>query len=335
MNVRITVNKIMSDFPLQPDFLNPAKLLQKPTRDGYGLGLVEAGEKDPNVVALCADLTESTRTEWFAKKFPERFIEVGVAEQNLAALASGLAAVGKVPFMASYATFSPGRNWEQIRTTICLNNQPVKICGAHAGISVGPDGATHQALEDLALMRVLPNMAVIVPADSEEARKATLAAAVWPGPVYLRFGRSATPVFTLPESPFKIGEAYVLKDGSAATIVSTGSASYTALKAAYNLEKAGLNVRVLHCPTLKPMNEAPLLAAARETKRLITLEEHQVVGGLGGAVAEIVSSNVPVPILRLGIGDCFGQSGEPSELMRHFGIDEESVTQKARGFISH
>lgn len=318
---------------LSENFLDPSKLEQKPTRDGYGLGLLELGARNPNVVVLCADLSESTRSLAFKEKYPERFIEIGVAEQNLATVASGLAAVGKIPFIASYATFSPGRNWEQIRTTACLNNQPVKICGAHAGISVGPDGATHQALEDIALMRVLPNMTVLVPSDTEEARKATVAVADWPGPVYLRMARAASPVFTTRESPFKIGECYLLKEGKDATIIGTGSLTYNALLAAHALEKEGRSVSVISCPTIKPMDARPIIEAAKATKRLITVEEHQVAGGLGGAVAEIVSSNAPVPILRLGIHDRFGESGEPAALLKHFGLDVEGITKQVREFL--
>lgn len=323
----------MHSFPLQHDFCNPLKLASKPTRDGYGSGLLELGATNPNVVVLCADLSESTRSQWFQQKYPDRFIEIGVAEQNLATVASGLAAVGKIPFISSYATFSPGRNWEQIRTTICLNNRGVKICGAHAGISVGLDGATHQALEDIALMRVLPRMTVLAPSDAEEARKATIAAANCPGPVYLRMARAATPVFTLAQTPFAIGKSYVIKPGTDATIVSAGSITYAALLAAHALEKEGVNVRVVSCPTIKPLDEAVVLLAARETRRLITVEEHQIAGGLGGAVAEVVSSQAPVPILRIGIQDRFGQSGEPAELLAYFGIDRDGIIRQVRDFL--
>lgn len=308
-------------------------MAKAPTRDGYGKGLVELGEKNPNVVALCADLTDSTRTEWFRQKYPNRFIEIGVAEQNLITVGAGLAAVGKIPFIASYATFSPGRNWEQIRTTACLNNRPVKICGAHAGISVGPDGATHQALEDIAIMRALPNMTVVAPSDAEEARKATIAAAEWPGPVYLRFARVATPVFTRPDSPFAIGKAYVLKDGTDATIIGTGALTYQALCAAHRLEQEGVHARVISAPTIKPIDQECILKAARETGRLITVEEHQVVGGLGGAVAEIITSNHPTALLRIGIHDRFGESGEPAELLRHFKLDAAGIYEQVKAFI--
>lgn len=323
----------MEDFSLHPDFLDSSKLEQRATRDGYGTGLLELGAANPHVVVLCADLSESTRSIWFQEKYPDRFIEMGVAEQNLAAVASGLAAVGKIPFMASYATFSPGRNWEQIRTTICINNRGVKICGAHAGISVGPDGATHQALEDIALMRALPRMTVLVPSDAHEARKATIAAANWPGPVYIRVGRAAAPVFTTAQTPFAIGKSYVLKSGQDAAILSTGSVTYAALLAAHALEKEGLSVRVVSCPTVKPLDEALVLAAARETRRLITVEEHQAAGGFGGAVAEVVSSQAPVPILRVGIPDRFGESGEPAELLRHFGLDAPGIIKQVREFL--
>ena len=319
---------------LHKDFLKTDKLESKPTRDGFGIGLKELGETNPNVVALCADLTESTRMHWFAEEYPERFVEIGVAEQNLATVAAGLAAVGKIPFAASYATFSPGRNWEQIRTTAAYNNVPVKIVGAHAGISVGPDGATHQALEDIALMRVIPNMTVLVPSDMEEARKATIAAAEHDGPVYLRFGRSGTPQFTTHDTPFKIGDVYELKSGHDATIISTGSMTYNALCAAHELAYKNFDVRVLSVPTIKPMDPELVIKAAKETGRLITVEEHQVSGGLGGAVAEIVTSNHPVQILRLGIHDRFGESGSPDELMKHFKLDKEGIVRQVTSFLA-
>lgn len=295
------------------------------SRKGFGEGLVIAGEADKDVVALCADLTESTRMEEFKKKFPERFVEVGVAEQNLVTVAAGMAAVGKIPFVASYATFSPGRNWEQIRTTICYNNQPVKIIGSHAGISVGPDGATHQALEDVALMRALPNMVVIVPVDAIEAKKATIALAKNGKPSYLRLSRSDVPVLTTEETPFEIGKAEVFFEGKDVTIIAVGQMVYYALLAAKQLQESNISVRVINSHTIKPIDKATILKAVEETGAIVTVEEHQVNGGLGSAVSELVSQNFPVPIKIIGIEDHFGESGEPKELLEKFGLTIENI----------
>ena len=294
-----------------------------PTRDGFGKGVVEAGKADARVVVLCADLAESTRAEWFQKEFPERFIEMGVAEQNLATVASGMARAGKIPFIASYAAFSPGRNYEQIRTTIALNRANVKICGMHAGVSVGPDGATHQMLEDIGMMRMLPHMIVIAPGDAEEAKKAVIAAAKTDGPVYLRFGRAATPVFTTPLTPFYIGKALMLWESEKPkiTILSTGSLSHTALTAARALSEEHIDSIVLHMPTVKPLDTEAILAAVRKAGRVITIEEHQRAGGFGSAIAELLAQQHPVPMRLLGIDDLFGQSGEPEELLTHYGLD--------------
>ncbi len=314
-----------------------------PTRDGFGTGTVEAGKADSRVMVLCADLAESTRAEWFQKEFPERFIELGVAEQNMATVASGMAAAGKIPFIASYAVFSPGRNYEQIRTTIAINRANVKICGMHAGVSVGPDGATHQMLEDIGMMRMLPGMTVIAPADAEEARKAVVAAAKMDGPVYLRFGRAATPVFTTSETPFQIGKAIKLWDsippvgqttGGKAAILSTGSLSYAALVAASALAKENIETTVLHVPTIKPLDTESILDAARRTGRIITVEEHQAAGGFGSAVAEFLSEHHPIPIKRLGIQDQFGQSGTPDELLKQYGLDALHIEEVVRAFVS-
>lgn len=307
----------------------------KPTRDGFGTGVTEAGRSDPRVVVLCADLKESTRAEVFEKEFPERFIEMGVAEQNMATVASGMAAAGKIPFMASYAVFSPGRNYEQIRTTVALNHMPVKICGMHAGVSVGPDGATHQMLEDIGMMRMLPGMTVIVPADALEAHKAVVAAATLDGPVYLRFGRSATPVFTSSDTPFVIGKALTLWESKAPklAILSTGSLSHTALVAARALA-SDMGCIVLHVPTVKPLDEEAVLRAAKVAGRVITVEEHQSAGGFGSAVAELLSERHPVPVKRLGIADQFGQSGTPSELLAHYGLDALHIQDAARRFVA-
>lgn len=308
---------------------------RKPTRDGFGHGTVAAGRADPNVVVLCADLKESTRAEWFEKEFPDRFVELGVAEQNLATVASGMAAVGKRPFIASYAAFSPGRNYEQIRTTIALNKQPVAVCGMHAGVSVGPDGATHQMLEDIGLMRMLPGMTVMVPADAEEARKATELAARIPGPAYLRFGRASVPVFTTAETPFAYGKALALwtPDAPKVALMGTGALSYEALKAARALAAEGIEVSVLHMPFVKPLDEDAVLAHAKKAGRVITIEEHQATGGFGSAVAEYLASAYPVPVTRLGVQDAFGQSGEPEELLAHYGLSAAHIADAARRML--
>ncbi len=305
---------------------------KKPTRDGFGKGTVQAGKENSNVVVLCADLAESTRAEWFQKEFPDRFVEVGVAEQNLAALAAGFAATGKVPFIASYAAFSPGRNYEQIRTTAALNHQPVKIAGMHAGVSVGPDGATHQMLEDIGLMRMLPNMTVIVPSDAEEGRKAIVAAAKTDGPVYIRFGRSNVPVYTTPETPFEIGKANVLWESEKpkVALLATGSMAYNALLAARSLDADGIGSVVVSVHTVKPLDSETIVSAAKKAGQVITIEEHQTAGGFGSAVAECLSEQFPVPITRLGIHDEFGQSGEPDELIHHYKLDAPAIAGAVR-----
>lgn len=310
-----------------------------PTRMGYGEGLLEAGKRDERVVALCCDLTESTQTHKFAEAFPNRFVQMGIAEQSMASVGSGMAAMGKIPFIASYAMFSPGRNWEQIRTTICYNNSNVKVAGAHAGVSVGPDGATHQAVEDIAIMRVIPNMVVIAPADVHEARKATLAAAKFEGPVYLRLGRSATPVVTTPESPFEIGKAQRMYSRDVSLerkvgIVVTGSLLYNAIMAAEELQKQGIGASVLHIATIKPLDGEALTAFAAEHGALVTVEEHQVAGGLGSAVAEHLSECCPTKIARVGVRDVFGESGEPDELIVHFKMDTPSIVAAGKKVIS-
>lgn len=296
-----------------------------PSRDGFGEGLVEAGRANKNVVALCADLTESTRMEAFKKEFPERFFEVGVAEQNLVTVASGMAAVGKKPFTSSYATFSPGRNWEQIRTTICYNNQPVKIVGSHAGISVGSDGATHQALEDIAIMRALPNMVVFCPADAIEAKKITIEAAKMDKPCYIRLSRDKIPVITTEETPFEIGKAQIFYPGRDVTVIACGQMVYHALLAAKELEMQKISVRVINISTIKPIDSRTVIQAAEETGCIVTVEEHQITGGLGGAVAEVISQHYPVPLKIIGIDDRFGESGEPKELLEKFGLTKEHI----------
>jgi transketolase len=269
----------------------------------------------------------------FKASFPERFIEIGIAEQNLVTVGSGLAAMGKTPFVSSYAAFNPGRNWEQIRTTICLNNQPVQIIGSHAGVSVGPDGATHQMLEDIALMRVLPNMVVLAPGDSIEAEKATLELAKLRKPSYMRLAREATPVFTTRDTPFEIGTAYVLEEGSDVTIISTGAMTYQALLAKKVLAKDNINAEVVHVPTIKPLDEATILKSVKKTGAVVTIEEGQIVGGLGGAIAELLSENQPTPIHRIGMRDRFGESGKPDELIEHFGLDAKHIRLAVHSII--
>jgi len=322
----------MSNYQLNPDLFNE-NLKLEPIRAGFGRGLKIAGENNEQVVALCADLTESTQVEPFREAFPKRFVEVGIAEQNLVTVASGMALAGKIPFASSYAAFNPGRNWEQIRTTIALNDQPVKIVGSHAGITVGPDGATHQMLEDIALMRVIPNMVVVVPGDSVEAEKATKLIAENDKPTYIRLGREKTPIFSVDESPFEIGKAYVLRDGKDVTLIGTGTLTYQLLKAAELLSDKGIEAEVVHVPTIKPLDNETIIDSARRTGRVVTAEEAQIIGGLGGAVAELLSDEMPTPLLRLGMEDVFGESGAPMELFEHFGLTGEQIANKVEQFI--
>jgi len=320
----------MSDFHLID--VN-GELEQEPIRAGFGRGLLEAGKLDGNVVAACADLTDSTKMGDFAKEFPERYIEIGVAEQNLVTVGSGLAAAGKIPFVSSYAAFMPGRCWEQIRTTICLNDQPVKLIGSHAGVSVGPDGATHQMLEDLALMRALPNMVVLAPGDSVEAEKMTLAMAKDSRPNYMRLAREATPVFTTKDTPFEIGKAYVFEKGADVTLIATGTMTYHALLAAEELYKDGIEAEVIHCPTIKPLDAETIIKSVKKTGAVVTAEEAQITGGLGGAIAELLAENCPAPLQRIGMKDHFGESGEPNELLTHFGLDAKHIRLAAHHVV--
>lgn len=309
------------------------KLESDTIRKGFGEGLKKLAETNEKVVGLCADLTGSTNMNIFADAFPERFFQVGIAEQNLVTVGSGLAAVGFIPFVSSYAAFSPGRNWEQIRTTVCLNNQPVKIVGAHAGLSVGPDGATHQVLEDIALMRSLPNMVVIVPCDKNEAYKATIAMGADKRPNYLRLAREAVPIITTKDAPFEIGKAYVFDEGRDLTIISTGTMTCLALQAAKELFNSGIDVEVIHCPTIKPLDSETILASVKKTGAVITCEEAQIIGGLGGAVSELLGESMPVPIRRIGVEDKFGESGTPEELFEHFGLTEKHIKSAARDIL--
>jgi transketolase len=311
------------------------KLESESTRKGFGRGLLEAGRRDVNVVCACADLTESTQMSLFRDEFPDRFVEIGVAEQNLVTVGAGLAAMNKIPFVSSYAAFSPGRNWEQIRTTICLNERAVKIVGSHAGLSVGPDGATHQMLEDIALMRVLPHMVVIAPCDSIEAEKATLAMALDPRPNYLRLAREATPIITTAKTPFEIGKAYVLEKGADVTIIATGTMTYQALVAAEKLYKAGIEAEVVHVPTIKPLDAETILKSVRKTGAVVTVEEAQIAGGLGGAIAELLGEELPTPMRRIGMKDRFGESGEANELVEYFGLDAKHIVMAAHEVADH
>lgn len=317
---------------LAPKLLSP-EIEQEPIRSGFGRGLVEAGRRDPRVVALCADLTESTRMEDFAKEFPERFIEVGVAEQNLVTVSAGLSLMGKVPFCSSYAAFSPGRNWEQIRTTICINEANVKVVGSHAGISVGPDGATHQMLEDIALMRVLPNMMVVVPCDSLEAAKATKAIAVNPHSAYLRLAREKTPIVTTDKTPFSLAKAQVFRSGSDLSLIACGPMVYQALVAAEQLSKEKIEVEVINCSVIKPLDHLTILGSVKKTGMALTIEEAQMAGGLGGAVAELLGESYPVKLSRMGINDRFGESGPPDKLLDHFGLTAPHIVKQVKSMV--
>ena len=322
----------MSDMHLTKYLADDIELV--PNRKGYGEGLKVAGERDENVVALCADLTESTQMHFFKEAFPDRFFEVGIAEQNLATVGSGLASQGKIPFVSSYAAFSPGRNWEQIKTTAALNDVPVKIVGSHAGLYTGADGATHQMLEDIALMRVMPNMVVIAPCDAVEAKKATLAMAADNRPNYLRLAREAIPVITTEKTPFEIGKAYVFEPGQDITIIATGTMTHRALVAAHLLYKDGIDAEVIHVPTIKPLDAITILKSVEKTGAVITVEEAQITGGLGGAVAELLSEQLPTRMVRMGMKDHYGESGKPVELFEHFGLTAKHIALEAHQLLS-
>jgi transketolase len=311
---------------LHPSALSASPELE-PIRAGFGRGLLAAGHEDPRVVALCADLTESTQMHSFRDAFPERFVQIGVAEQNLVTVASGMARAGMIPFASSYAAFSPGRNWEQIKTTSALNDQPVKIVGSHAGLNVGPDGATHQMLEDIALMRVLPNMVVIAPADSSEAQAATLAIAKDSRPAYLRLARDKTPVLFDQSRPFTIGKADVLVSGADVSLICTGTMTFEGLVATRILAESGIRVDLIHSPTIKPLDTETVLASAVKTGLVVTVEEAQIAGGLGGAVSEFLSEVHPTRVKRLGVRDRFGESGDPRELLEHFGLTGKHIAR--------
>ena len=290
------------------------------------------GKTNPDVVALCGDLVESIRVQAFAEAYPDRFIEMGVAEQNMAGIAAGLALSGKIPFISSYAVFSPGRNWDQIRVSICYSKANVKIVGAHAGISVGPDGATHQALEDVAITRVLPNMTVVVPTDSVETKKATIAISKHRGPSYIRFGREKTPVITKDETPFELGKAIPILAGNDVTIIANGQMVYRAMMVAKELE-GKTSVGVINMHTVKPIDAASIIDAAKETGAIVTAEEHQIIGGLGSAVAEVLVGHHPVPMERIGVLDTFGESGKPVELMEHYHLGISDIVHAVERVI--
>ncbi len=314
--------------------LNPkigqADIEQVPTRNGYGEGLLELGAANNDVVVLTADLAESTRVEAFGKKYPERFVECGVAEQNMMGVAAGLAHCGKIPFVSSYAVFSPGRNWDQLRVSVCYSAANVKVAGAHTGISVGPDGATHQALEDIAITRVLPHLTVVVPCDYLETKKATLALGKMHGPAYFRFAREKTPVMTTAQTPFAIGKAIIFKDGKDVAIIGSGPVLYNGLLAAMELEKEGISVMVINNHTIKPIDSESIISAAKKCGAVVTLEEHQTMGGCGSAVCEVLAQNFPVPVEMVGMPNNFGESGTPEELINKYGMGKQSVIEAVK-----
>ncbi len=309
---------------------------KKATRDGFGKALVELGEANKDVVVLTGDLSESTRTDGFAKKFPERFFECGVAEQNMAAIAAGLSEGGKIPFISSYATFSPGKNWETIRTTIIYNQANVKIAGHHAGIMTGPDGATHQATEDIAITRPWPGIIVFVPCDAVEAKKTTIEAGRIKGPVYLRYSRDKSPIITTEETPFESGkvQTFWTSESPQVSIFATGYILYHALLAAKELEEEGIKTLVLNVATIKPADEKGILSAVKETGAVVTVEDHQVAGGLGGLIAEILAKNMPAPIEFIGLQDTFAESGKPDELIEKYGMGKNSIKEAVKKVIS-
>jgi transketolase len=324
----------MSDMHIIDD-VRGKDVKQESIRDGFGRGLLTAGKANAQVVGICADLTDSTKMSLFAEEFPDRFIEAGIAEQNIVTVGSGMAAMGKIPFVSSYAAFCPGRCWEQIRTTICLNERNVKIVGSHAGLYTAPDGATHQALEDIALMRVLPHMVVLVPCDSVEAEKMAAAMTADPRPNYIRLARGASPVITSSKTPFTIGPAYIFREGTDVTIVATGTMTSEALAAADVLAKDGISAEVIHVPTIKPFDVKTIVASAKKTGAVVVAEEGQINGGLAGAVSEVLGEHAPTPIRRVGIKDTFGQSAkDPAELVKHYGLDAAHIAMAAHDLLN-
>ncbi len=300
-------------------------LEQQPTRNGYGEALLELGASNEQVMVLTADLAESTRVLEFSQKYPERFVECGVAEQNMMGVAAGLALYGKIPFVSSYATFSPGRSWDQLRVSVCYSKANVKVAGCHTGVSVGPDGATHQALEDIAITRVLPNLIVEVPCDAIEAKKTVLALAAKEGPAYFRLGREKTPIMTHLQTPFEIGKAHIMKTGKDVAIIGSGPILYNALMAAFELEREGIACMVVNNHTIKPIDTDTIVQAAKKCKAVVTVEEHQIMGGAGSAVAEVLIKHCPVPMEIIGMPDTFGESGQPEELMEKYGMSVKAI----------
>lgn len=317
--------------------LNPkigqADIEQVPTRNGYGEGVLELAVENKNIVVLTADLAESTRVLDFAKAYPHRFVECGVAEQNMMGIAAGMALVGKIPFVSSYATFSPGRNWDQLRVSVCYSQANVKIAGHHTGVSVGPDGATHQALEDIAITRVLPNLAVVVPCDAVQARQATMAIGKMMGPAYIRLTREKTPVMITQDTPFEIGKAQIFREGNDVAIIASGPIIYNALLAAEELQKENISVMVVNNHTIKPIDSETIISAAKKCGAVVTLEEHQVMGGAGSAVVEILAKNYPVPVEMIGVRDHFGESGQPEELIEKFGMGVLNIIETIKKVI--
>jgi transketolase len=308
-------------------------ITKKACRDAYGQILLSLAKNNKNIVALTANLAESTRLLDFAQSYPDRFFEVGVAEQNMIGIAAGLSLEGKISFCSSFAVFSPGRNWEQIKISVCYNKANVKIVSTHAGLNVGEDGATHQGLEDIALMRVLPNMIVIAPCDYLDTQKAVIAATELKGPVYIRLGRIKTPVFTTEKTPFKIGKAEVFKEGRDVTIIGCGPLVYEALKAAKELQKNKIEAEVINCHTIKPIDTKTIIESAKKTGRVVTIEEHQRHGGLGSAVAEVLSQNFPVPMEMIGMPDSFGESGEPQELLDKYNMNSQEIINRVNKLL--
>lgn len=311
-----------------------AKVVTKPSRDGYGEALLILAEKNKNIVVMDADVAKSTRTNWVQEKYPEKFIDMGICEQDMIGTAAGLALGGMIPFVSTYGVFLAGRGWDQIRTTVCYGNLNVKFGGAHGGISVGPDGATHQALEEIALMRVLPNMTVFVPCDAVETRKATIAAADIESPCYIRFGREPVPVITDDSTPFIPGKANLLRDGSDAAVIACGPMVYEALEASNILSAEGISIRVINLHTIKPIDQDIIIKAAVETGAIVTAEEHQIMAGMGSAVSEVVVKNHPVPMEMVGINDTFGESGEPNELMEKYGLTSKDIVSAVKKVIA-
>lgn len=314
---------------LLENYLNEKKVETAATRDGFGKAMVDLGEKNQDIVGLSGDLSESTRMEGFQKAYPQRFFEVGVAEQNMMGISAGLALAGKIPFLTSYATFSPGRNWDQLRVSVCYSQANVKIVGCHSGLSVGPDGATHQALEDIAITRVLPNLVVLAPCDSNEAYQATLAAAEYEGPVYIRLTREKTPIITSDTHPFVIGKANHVREGKHMTILSCGPIAYEALQAAEELSDGDIDCDVILCPTIKPLDKETILKSVEKTGAVVTVEEHQIDGGFGSAICELLTENFPVPVERVGMPNTFGESGNPNELFAKYGLDRSAIVKAA------